>query len=301
MTSHHPELHSPDPAESPDEALARQAVVTRRRLVVGAAGAGAAFAAVPALGAKLPQDVFLHGGDSDDDQDKDDDRNDDHSDHGGGDDDGTADADHDDDHDEIDDDEVVTASEAGILEVHIIDDDEHGFFPSVLQIEPGQTVTFYNDDDEEHTATGSDWDTGDLHPGDTAEVTFDEPGSYAYSCQYHPVMMGTIEVQAAGTPEASPEASPVASPESASGGDEHAVTIVNFAFDPAEIEVPVGATVTWTNDDGVPHTATSIDGTTFDTGTLDQGEQGSHTFTGAGTFEYQCTIHPSMTGVVIVS
>ena len=295
MTSHRPELHSPEPTDPRDDEPTRHTVVTRRRLIVGAAGAGAALAAVPALGAALPGNALLHG---DDDEDKDDDRNDDHSGHGS-DDDGTADADHDDDHDdhdELDDDEAVTASEAGILEVHIIDDDEHGFFPGVLQIEAGQTVTFYNDDDKEHTATGSDWDTGDLHPGDTAEVTFDEPGSFAYSCQYHPVMMGTIEVQAAGTPEASP----VASPEAATGGDETAVTIVNFAFDPAEIEVPVGATVTWTNEDSAPHTATSSDGT-FDTGTLDQGAQGSHTFTEAGTFEYQCAIHPSMTGMVTVS
>jgi plastocyanin len=287
MTSHRPEMRTPEQSERQDEASTLVPAVTRRRLIVGAAGAGAALAAVPALGATLPRDVLFHGGDDHDDDDKDDDRHDDNA---------TAGADHDDDHDDLDDD-AVTASEAGILEVHIIDDDEDGFFPSVLEIDAGQTVTFYNDDDDEHTATGSDWDTGDLHPGDSAEVTFDIPGSYAYSCQYHPVMMGTIEVRGAGTPEASPAASPAAA------GDASAmvVAIVNFAFDPAEIDVPVGATVTWNNEDAAAHTATSTDGSTFDTGTLDQGEQGSHTFTEAGTFEYQCAIHPSMTGVVTVS
>ena len=62
-----------------------------------------------------------------------------------------------------------------------------------------------------------------------------------------------------------------------------AVSIVDFAFDPAAVEVPVGATVTWTNTGAAPHTATASDGT-FDSGELAPGASFSHTFTAAGTF-----------------
>jgi plastocyanin len=78
-----------------------------------------------------------------------------------------------------------------------------------------------------------------------------------------------------------------------------AVSIVDFAFDPAAVEIPVGATVTWTNTGAAPHTATASDGT-FDSGQLAPGATFSHTFTAAGTFPYVCQIHPQMTGTVTV-
>ena len=81
--------------------------------------------------------------------------------------------------------------------------------------------------------------------------------------------------------------------------DEVAIDIVDFAFVPATIEVPVGTTVTWTNQDGAPHTATADDGT-FDSGTLEQGGSFSFTFEEAGTYPYHCEIHPNMTAVIVV-
>ncbi len=78
-----------------------------------------------------------------------------------------------------------------------------------------------------------------------------------------------------------------------------AVSIVDFAFDPAAVEIPVGATVTWTNTGAAPHTATASDGT-FDSGQLAPGATFSHTFNAAGTFPYICQIHPQMTGTVTV-
>jgi plastocyanin len=110
-------------------------------------------------------------------------------------------------------------------------------------------------------------------------------------------MTGTIEV---GNLGATPEASPAATPAGAADGETVTVTMVDIAFDPAEIEVTVGTVVTWVNQDQVPHTATALDGT-FDTGTIDEGGEGSVTFDTAGTFEYRCEIHPSMTGTVVVS
>ena len=83
-----------------------------------------------------------------------------------------------------------------------------------------------------------------------------------------------------------------------------AVTIAGFAFDPASIEVSAGATVTWTNDDGAQHTVTAGEpGTPEDTfaETLDPGSSAEITFDEAGTFPYFCTIHPSMTGEVVVT
>jgi amicyanin len=77
------------------------------------------------------------------------------------------------------------------------------------------------------------------------------------------------------------------------------VTIAGFSFQPAEITVPVGSTVTWTNQDSVIHTVTARDGT-FDSGNLSHNETFSHTFQESGTFEYYCTIHTYMEGKVIV-
>jgi plastocyanin len=78
-----------------------------------------------------------------------------------------------------------------------------------------------------------------------------------------------------------------------------AVNIDNFVFGPQTITVPVGATVTWTNKDDIPHTSVSTEGI-FKSKVLDTDEKFSYTFTKAGTYPYYCTIHPKMTGKVVV-
>jgi plastocyanin len=78
------------------------------------------------------------------------------------------------------------------------------------------------------------------------------------------------------------------------------VTIKNFAFAPSSSSVHVGDTITWTNQDTAPHTASASDGS-FDTGTINKGKSGSHTFTKTGSFAYICSIHPSMKGTVTVA
>jgi plastocyanin len=77
------------------------------------------------------------------------------------------------------------------------------------------------------------------------------------------------------------------------------VAIQGFAFDPATVTVSAGDSVTWTNSDGVGHTATA-NGGTFDTGTIGTGGSRSVTFAKAGTFAYHCSIHPTMTGTIVV-
>src|SRR5215213_4140216 len=78
------------------------------------------------------------------------------------------------------------------------------------------------------------------------------------------------------------------------------VQVVDFAFEPGTITVPVGATVTWTNTGSRSHTVTADDGS-FDSGRLDPGEQFSQTFDKPGTFTYHCGVHPEMQGSVVVT
>ena len=77
------------------------------------------------------------------------------------------------------------------------------------------------------------------------------------------------------------------------------VKIDNFSFGPAELKVPIGATVTWTNRDDIPHTVVSTD-KAFKSKVMDSDEKYSFTFGTAGTYTYFCSIHPKMTGKVIV-
>jgi plastocyanin len=322
---------------------------------------------------------------------------------------------------------------AGSNEIRIVSDDAGGFVPAELTVDVGESVTFVNTHSDEHTATGSGFDTGIIPEGGTATVKLDEPGTFAYACQIHPEMTGSVVVRGAegeaspettqpendlsgtwtatltgstgdinsvqalvtyredGTLEATyeevdtgldvdlgpaqgswsrgesgsfrsttvaflldsdqrfagtltlreeaqlddsgnafqgtftyemkdadgivtsegegktegtrvraeDEATPGASPP---GGSAQVTTIAiqNFAFDPPSIEVPAGTTVTWRNDDSAPHTATALDGA-FDTGQIDQGQEGQFTFDQAGTFDYRCDFHPQMHGTVVVT
>jgi plastocyanin len=79
------------------------------------------------------------------------------------------------------------------------------------------------------------------------------------------------------------------------------VKIDNFSFGPVALTVPVGATVTWINRDDIPHTVVSTDDSkTFKSKVLDTDEKFSFTFRKAGIYPYFCSIHPKMTGKVIV-
>ena len=77
------------------------------------------------------------------------------------------------------------------------------------------------------------------------------------------------------------------------------VKIDNFSFGPGTLTVPVGTTVTWTNRDDIPHTVVSTEGA-FKSKVLDTDEKFAYTFSKAGTYPYFCSIHPKMTGKVIV-
>jgi len=77
------------------------------------------------------------------------------------------------------------------------------------------------------------------------------------------------------------------------------VKIDNFSFGPQTLTVSVGTTVVWTNRDDIPHTVVSTDGV-FKSKVRDTDEKFSYTFTKAGTYPYFCSVHPKMTGKIVV-
>jgi plastocyanin len=77
------------------------------------------------------------------------------------------------------------------------------------------------------------------------------------------------------------------------------VKIDNFSFGPAAITVSVGTTVTWINRDDIPHTVVSTE-KVFKSKVMDTDEKFSYTFTKPGEYPYFCSIHPKMTGKVVV-
>lgn len=90
----------------------------------------------------------------------------------------------------------------------------------------------------------------------------------------------------------------LASQMSAARCDDTKVTIDNFTFSPAELTVKVGTTVTWKNQDDIPHTVVSAG--KFKSKALDTDDSYSFTFTAAGDYKYFCSLHPHMTGMIKV-
>jgi len=77
------------------------------------------------------------------------------------------------------------------------------------------------------------------------------------------------------------------------------VKIANFTFQAPVVTVKPGTVVTWTNDDDIPHTVTANNGA-FKSKVLDSGDRFSFTFAKAGEYAYFCSLHPRMTGKIIV-
>jgi plastocyanin len=82
-------------------------------------------------------------------------------------------------------------------------------------------------------------------------------------------------------------------------GDASAVAIDNFTFRPRDLTVKVGTTVTWTNKDDIPHTVAAVD-KLFRSKALDTNDNYSFTFMTRGTYAYFCSLHPHMTGTIMV-
>jgi plastocyanin len=95
-------------------------------------------------------------------------------------------------------------------------------------------------------------------------------------------------------------ASQASAPVPVRAGSGRVILIDKFTFQPAVLTVATGETVEWKNAGMVPHTATSQDGKTFDSGQIETGASWRVTLTRKGTFEYICTLHPNMKGRLVV-
>jgi plastocyanin len=78
------------------------------------------------------------------------------------------------------------------------------------------------------------------------------------------------------------------------------VTIDNYTFKPAKLVIHPGDAVVWRNQDSMPHTASALDGASFDTGAIDPGASSNPVVLKAGEYAYHCAIHPDMRGTVDV-
>jgi amicyanin len=130
-------------------------------------------------------------------------------------------------------------------------------------------------------------------------VSFQSGMTPGMSGQAMPGMSGSAMPAMSGmqSPPASASATTADSPASQGGT---AVSITNFKFNPTTLTVPVGATVTWTNQDEEPHSVAGKDGSFHSPG-MDTHGTYSFTFTTPGSYDYICSIHPFMTGTVVVT
>jgi plastocyanin len=163
-------------------------------------------------------------------------------------------------------------------------------------IQHGFEIELEEEDDSSGSGSGDDElkaETNLLRSGETTKLTMNLPaGLYKVEC----LVPGHDDLGMEGFLEVREDAPLV---RSGGGASADAVSIANFAFDPAELQVAAGTEVTWTNDDQAPHTVTA-DGGGFDSGTLDPGDTFSVAVEGNGPVTYACMIHPEMTGSIVV-
>jgi amicyanin len=123
------------------------------------------------------------------------------------------------------------------------------------------------------------------------------PASVTFQSGMTPGMSGMAPAMP-GMQSPPPASAPSADSPAPQGGT--AVSISDFKFNPATLTVPVGATVTWTNQDEEPHTVAAKDGSFHSPG-MDTHATYSFTFSKPGSYDYICSIHPFMTGTVVVT
>ncbi len=175
------------------------------------------------------------------------------------------------------------------------------FRPGVVTIAKGGTVTWFNDTSDDHTASGAGGiNSGRLHRDQSYSHTFNKPGTYDFVCAYHSEMKGTVRVadDSGNVPPPPGNGGGKQPPPPSNGGQKVAVSI-NSNFSPRNVTIPAGSVVTWTNNDGTPHTATGAGG--INSGNLNGGQSYSHTFNTPGTFDYHCSYHSNMTGTIKVT
>jgi plastocyanin len=161
------------------------------------------------------------------------------------------------------------------------------FLPANLELSAGSTVLWVNTSEVDHTVTSSDGLFNEyLEPGGQFEYVFTQPGTYDYVCTLHPGMTGTITI-------------PNGNDEDENGVSEaNEIGMSSTSFLPGTLTVRQGTTVSWLNNSTVDHTVTSNTGL-FDE-YLEPGAGFEYAFTETGTYNYVCSLHPGMAGIVIV-
>lgn len=167
--------------------------------------------------------------------------------------------------------------------------------PDVAQVPTGNNIEWVNNDSAAHTAThtsaDSAFDSGSIAPGseyllDTSKL---KEGTYDYTCLFHPWMAATITY--GGSAPATP-----AAPEVPISILKDSATQGNPDYDPDNTQVEKGNVIVWTNNDAAMHTATSADGKSFDSQTIEAGK--SFKLDTAkldlGKYDYMCSFHPWM-------
>ena len=181
---------------------------------------------------------------------------------------------------------------------------EPDYDPDEARVQKGDVVVWINEDTVVHSATsevdfGDTFDTGLIGTGeefrlDTTDIA---AGEYPYICIVHPWMTSVLIIEEPAdvitVDVLIPDGAVIIEPE-------------KIYYEPETIEVDVGTTVIWTNDDIAAHTVTSGNVQTgitdlFDSGLMPMDAVYEYTFTEAGSYEYFCTLHPFMEGTVIVS
>jgi len=200
---------------------------------------------------------------------------------------------------------VESAPEGPIFAIKILKDSTKqgnpDYDPDVANVPQGYIIEWTNEDSLVHTVTSSEgfgeiFDSGIIDAGgvfklDTSDL---EIGEYEYQCSLHPYMIATLII------EEPKEPTKVVIPEGAGTPGEGQIF-----FDPEVIDISVGTTVTWENQDNTVHTVTSgtsdvgADGM-FDSEMMNAGDTYEFTFTNAGNYNYYCTFHPWMVGTVNV-
>jgi plastocyanin len=175
------------------------------------------------------------------------------------------------------------------------------FDPSSLTIEAGSTIVLANVGGKPHTLTADDgsFDTGVVTPGaeggrfagDNASVAVPKPGTFAFHCEVHPVMKGTLTVT--GEEKAAPAAASTA-PRKVT------VNMEGVAFKPPQISIAPGGTITWKNLDASQHNA-KFDDVDLETELFGRGESKSlKAPTKPGSYSYFCQPHAQIMRAVLV-
>jgi plastocyanin len=173
--------------------------------------------------------------------------------------------------------------------------------PDVSYVQKGHVVEWTNGESFAHTVTSSEdvgetFDSGLLNEGETFQLDTSEleVGEYEYYCIVHPWMTAKLFIEEPKEPVA------VVIPEGAGIQQEGQIY-----YDPDLIQISIGTTVLWINDDSAMHTVTSGNSQegpngVFDSDLIAAGDSFEFTFSSQGTEDYYCIVHPWMTGAVEV-